>query len=78
MVPAYERLEAGNAISVERHQRLVVQLELIGRERVPQVEFERAACLHACVDLRLEEAEGASPFLLGPVERHVGSTPTWA
>ena len=73
MVPAHQRLEARrprrSQISIER---LVVQLEFVGEQRLAQIELELAALLHLRVHFRLEEVIGAAPVGLGAVERHVG------
>ena len=58
----------------EIDQRLVGELELARRQRVAQVELERAARLDARIHVRLEEAEGAAPFRLGAIEREVGAS----
>ena len=72
MVPAQQRLEAGDLAARDVDERLVVQLELVGEQRLAQIELEPAALLHLRVHFRLEEVVGAAALGLGAVERHVG------
>ena len=72
MAPADQRLEAADLVAREIDDRLVVQLELAGRQRLAQVVLHGAARLHLRVHLRLEEAEGAAPVALGAIERQIG------
>ena len=67
-----EGLEAADVVAREIDDRLVVQLELAGRQRLAQVALQRAPHLHLRVHLRLEEAVGAAPVALGAIEREVG------
>src|SRR5207237_4623422 len=53
-------------------QRLVVELELLVRQRLAQVELEDAARLDGVRHLVTEEAIGAAAVGLGAVQRHVG------
>ena len=72
MRPAQQRLAGRDLLGAQIEERLVVDLEGAGGERVAQVELEVAPGLGADVHLRLEEAPGAAPLGLRPVERHVG------
>ena len=72
MVPADQGLEAADLVALEIDDRLVVELELAGRQRLAQVVLQGAPRLHLRVHLRLEEAEGAAAVALGAVERQVG------
>ena len=72
MVPADQRLEARDLAAFDLDQRLVMQLELFGEQRLAQIEFELAPLLHLRVHFRLEEMEGAAAVGLGAIERHVG------
>ncbi len=72
VVPAHQRLEAGNLAGLQIKDRLVVNLELAVGDGLAQVELERAARLQTLVHLALEEAMGAAAVALGEVERHVG------
>ena len=53
-------------------QRLIVQLEFAPRQRVAQVDLERAARPRLGVHLRLEEAIAVAAFGFGAIEREVG------
>ena len=72
MMPAQQRFAAADLVAFQIDQRLVVQLELVVRERLAQVELERAARLHARVHLRLEKTDSAATVALGPIQRHIG------
>ena len=70
-----QRMSASKPLIVvarEIDDRLVVQLELAGRQRLAQVVLQRAPRLHLRVHLRLEEAVGAAAVALGAIEREVG------
>ena len=70
-----QRISASKPLIVvgrEIDDRLVVELELAGGERLAQVVLHRAPRLHLRVHLRLEEAVGAAPVALGAIERQVG------
>ena len=56
MVPAQQRLEAGDLAALQVQLRLVVELELIFAQRHPHVVLELVAGAHALVHLALEEA----------------------
>ena len=49
-----------------------MQLELIGEQRLAQIELELAPILHLRVHFRLEEVIAAAAVRLGAIERHVG------
>ena len=72
MVPAQQRLEAADLAARKLDQRLIVELEFVGEQRLAQVELQPAALLHLRVHLRLEEMIGAAAVGLGAIERHVG------
>jgi hypothetical protein len=72
MVPARERLDAYRLLGPQIDLELIVDLELAAGEGGAQVVLERAAVLQAAVHLRLEEAEGVAPLVLGAIERNVG------
>ena len=72
MVPADQRLEAADLAARDLDDRLVIQLEFVGDERLAQVELQAPALLHLRVHFRLEEVVGAAAFRLGAIERHVG------
>ena len=56
MRPAHQRLAGRHAAGAQIDQRLEVQLELVGAERLAQVELERAPLLHRFLHLGGEEA----------------------
>src|SRR5580704_17852378 len=72
VIPAQQRLEATDLAARKLDKRLIVELELVGQQRLAQVEFQTAALLHLSVHLRLEEMVAAAPVCLGAIERHVG------
>ena len=72
MVPAQQRLEAGDLAGLQVKDRLVVELELAVGDGLAQIELERPAQLQPLVHLALEEAVGAAAVALGKIERHVG------
>src|SRR3954467_2193672 len=72
MVPADQRLESAYIAARKVYDRLVIELELAGRQRPAQVVFHRAACLHLQVHRRLKKPEHAASIGLGAVQREVG------
>ena len=52
-------------------ERLVIDLERAGRDRVAQIELKAAARLRLDVHFGLEEAPRSPPLRLGAVKRHV-------
>src|ERR1700724_1829509 len=72
MVAAKQRLEAGNDAGLKGDERLIINFEFARRERVAQIEFQRAAGSKAGVHAGLEKAKDAPAIFLGLVERHVG------
>ena len=72
MVPAQQRLEAGDATGGQLDDRLVVQHELVAGERAPQVCLELASLKCLLVHARLEDDVRALATLLGLVHRDVG------
>jgi hypothetical protein len=72
MVPAKQRLEAGNDAGRKGDERLIIDFEFAGCERVAQIEFQRAAGSKAGVHIGLEKAKDAPAVFLGLIERHVG------
>ena len=65
-------LEGRNDAGLKVDERLIIEFEFARRERVAQIEFQRAAGAQTGVHVRFEKAEDAAAVLLGPVERHVG------
>jgi hypothetical protein len=72
MLPAHERLDAGDAATVELDDRLVVDLELAGLDRRRQVGTELEAVDRAAMELLLEDADRTDAALLRAVHRDVG------
>ncbi len=72
MVPAQQRLAALHRFAVEVHHGLVVQFELVVRQRLAELELEGAARFHARVHPGLEETIDGAAVRLRAVERHVG------
>src|SRR5260370_15799729 len=46
MVPADQRLKSADLVAREIHHRLVIELELLGRQRLAQILLDDAAGLH--------------------------------
>ena len=72
MVPARQRLEAGDLAGRDFDDRLEMDLDRVVGDRGAQIEFDQAADLNLGVHRLLERAPVAAPFRLGGVERHVG------
>ena len=72
MLPADQRLAAGDPSVLEVDERLVVELELPVGERHPQRELEGPPRLHPRVHFRLEKPVGAASIGFGAIKRHVG------
>ena len=72
MVPTDEGLDAADFVVGKIDDGLVVQLELVGGERLAQVVLHAAAHLHLRIHLGSEEAIGAAPVAFGAIERQVG------
>ena len=72
MPPAQQRFGADHGLVGEPDLRLEVELELVLRERAPQLGIEAAPRLRLRAQDRQEEAVGAAAVGLGLVEREVG------
>ena len=72
VVPAHQRLDAGDLAGAEAIDRLVVQLELVALERVAQLALGLEAAHGAGPHLGVEELAAGAAALLGPVHRGVG------
>jgi hypothetical protein len=72
VVPAQQRLHAGDAAVLEAHDGLVVELQLAGRDRALEVRAQFEAGEHALVHLGFEQAVAALAVALGDVHRGVG------
>ena len=67
MLPANEALKGGNLIRIEVVNGLIVNLELIARERSAEVDLQQAAGLRPRIHAGFEETIGAPSVLLGAV-----------
>src|SRR5258707_10435369 len=72
MLPADKSLESTDLIALEVDDRLIVNLELEPHKRLAEIGLHQATSLHLGIHLRFEEAERATPAILGAVERKVG------
>ena len=69
MVPAQQRFEAADPVLLEVEQRLIMEFQLAVRQRLPQIDLDRAAGLGSLVHRLFEKAIGSSAGLLRAVER---------
>jgi hypothetical protein len=72
VVPAHQRLEAGDPASLQVDDRLIIELKITPRDRLAQVEFQASAQFGLQSHLRLEETVDAASVLLGAIHREVG------
>ena len=72
MRPAQQRLAGRDAHGLEVEERLEVELEALGGQRVAEVELECPAGLRLEVHFGLEEPPAGAAACLGVIERHVG------
>ncbi len=72
VLPADQRLEAGDLAGAQVDHRLVVEGELLAVERVPQLPFDLQPAHRAGPHLGVEEDAAGAAALLGPVHRRVG------
>ncbi len=72
MVPADQRLEAGQLLGLGVDHRLILELELAARDRLPEVGLEDLPVLRLGVHFGGEEAIGAAARRLGRIESEVG------
>ena len=72
MAPAHQRFAAGDAVVLQAEARLVVDLEAAVRDRLAQIQLQRAARPDLRVHVRLEEAIGAPAGGLGRIHRQIG------
>ena len=71
MLPAGERLESED-LAVDLGLRLIVQDELVVRDRRAQIVLQRVALAQAPVHVGVEEADHVAAVGLGAVERGIG------
>ena len=72
MVPARQRLEAGDRAVLEPHDRLIEDRDLLALERAAQVRFERQAVGLARAHRRLEHLDAVAADALGVIHRELG------
>ena len=72
MVPAEEGLKPRYPPSGNVEQRLIIDLELAGLKRPPQIHFQQTPRLKTEIHVRFEESERSSALRLGPIEGQVG------
>ena len=72
MVPAHERLDAGDLARVQEHDRLIAKNELLALDRVAQIGLELEPLHRFGVHARFVAAVLPLPALLRDVHRHVG------
>ena len=72
MIPTQQRFKAADAIFFQVIDRLIIQAELIVRQRLAQIEFEPAAALQSRIHFRFEETPCSAPIRLGTVKCDVG------
>jgi hypothetical protein len=72
MLPAQQRLEAGDPVLAEVEERLEDEKQLVARDGALEVRLQRLAIAGQPVVADLEEADRAGSGLLGAVERRVG------
>ena len=72
MRPAQQRFHPADAAGAEIEDRLVVERQLLVRERAPQPVLERDALQRLRVHERVEELVVVAALLLGLIHRRVG------
>ena len=72
MVPAQQRLDAGDLPARHIDLGLIVQRKLVALQRAAQRGFQRQALDRLRLDLLGEEAEAVLAVFLGEIHRHVG------
>ena len=72
MPPADQRLNAGNFVRLDVDDRMVMQLELIVRQRIAQIVLIGAAPAGLNAHRIVEKAVGVAALGLGSVQREVG------
>ena len=72
MVPPDQRLETDNPAGRELDLRLVIELELVALQRMPQIAFRGDAFPNLPVELGDVKAVLVAPLVLGAIEREVG------
>ena len=72
MMPAREDFEPDEPVLGQLHERLVVWLYFVRRDRPAHVLFQRDAFPQRLLHAVTEETIGATAFFLGAIHRHVG------
>src|ERR1019366_6796325 len=78
MMPAQQRLAAGDLLGFDVDNGLIVKLEFAIHDRFAQIQFERASRLHARVHFGFEKAVVAPTVGLGAVKRQVRALQSWS
>src|ERR1700730_2047348 len=72
MIPAYERFKAGQAAAFQRHDGLIINLELLQFEGMPQVTFQLQPRHSARMHSVIEHFVAGLAVLFGTVHSRVG------
>ena len=72
MIPARQRLEAGDRAVLQPHDRLIEDRDLVALERAAQFGFERQAVGLARAHRRLEHLDAVAADALGVIHRKLG------
>ena len=72
MVPAHQRLEAGDGLVLQPHDRLVEHLDLLAAERAAEIRFERREVAAVLAERRPERLDAVAAEPLGVIHAHLG------
>ena len=72
MIPARQRLEAGDGAILQPHDRLVEHLDLLALDGAAQFGFQRQAVGLARAHRRLEDLDAVAADALGVIHRQLG------
>ena len=72
MVPAHQRLEAGDRAVLQPHDRLVEDRDLVALERAAQIGFHREPVVLARAHRRLEHLDAVAADALAVIHRKLG------
>src|SRR5260370_20936608 len=75
MVPADQRLESADLVAREIHHRLVIELELLGRQRLAQILLDDAAGLALPIPPPPQETGGGPAPPVRPAHAQGGGSP---
>src|SRR4051812_12275766 len=71
-VPPEQRLESSDLTGLARHDRLILEVQLISTQRPPEVAFESVLLRYPCLHLFVEELDSISAILFCSIHRNVG------